>query len=114
MTTSRRWRTVLASAAAIAALFAAPLVGAATAHAAGQPTTPQSAHAPNHADGSDEHGSDEDRSDEHGCDNSCDNGKPELAHTGDDHTQEVILGSAAAALIAAGAGTMLIARRRNS
>ncbi len=135
MTTLPRWRSVMASAAAAAALFTAPLAGATTAYADGHPHNPQPTHAPHHEHGSDKHGSDEHGSDEHSSDENgsdengsdengcpehrCDNDeqrpdKPRLADTGADHTQEVILGSAAAALIAAGAGTMLIARRRSN
>ncbi|MQY40310.1 hypothetical protein SRB17_83430 [Streptomyces sp. RB17] len=140
MTTSPRWRSVVASAAAAAALFAAPLAGAVTAYADSYPSTPHQTHTPNREHGSDEdgckehgseehgsdedgckehgseeHGSDEDGCKEHGCDNDEKRpDKPELAHTGADHTKEAVLGGAAAALIAAGAGTVLIARRRSN
>ncbi|MFG3206562.1 hypothetical protein [Streptomyces sp. NPDC048192] len=115
-------------------------MGTATAYADSHPTTPQQTHTPTREHSSDdrdceengsdeqgckehgsdehgckEHGSDEHGSDEHGCDNDeKTGGKPELAHTGADHTREAVMGGAAAALIAAGAGTMLIARRRSN
>lgn len=98
-----------------AALFAAPLAGAATAYADSHPTTPQQRHAPSGG-----YGSEEQSCEEHGCEEQhCDKDekcpdKPALARTGSDHTKEVVLGGAAAALVAAGAGAMLIGRRRST
>ncbi|GHE08167.1 hypothetical protein GCM10010339_55480 [Streptomyces alanosinicus] len=133
MTTSPRWRSVAASAAAAAALFTAPLAGAATAHADGNhPYPPHPTHTPyppyppkpprHHGDNDcDEYGQDGHGPDKDGCDDGCDDhdhvcdiDDQHLAHTGADHTKEVILSSAAAALIAAGAGTILIVRRRSN
>ncbi|MGW5463792.1 LAETG motif-containing sortase-dependent surface protein [Streptomyces sp. NPDC003996] len=140
MTTSPpQWRSVLASAATVAALVVAPLAGAGAAFADdgsygyGNPYPPHPTHTPkppyppkpphhHHNDhGHDEHGHDEHGHDEHGHDeHGHDIGqggpeKPHLAHTGaDNHTQEMVLGGVAAALIAAGAGTIVVARRRSN
>ncbi|MFE5025445.1 LPXTG cell wall anchor domain-containing protein [Streptomyces sp. NPDC056656] len=39
---------------------------------------------------------------------------PHLANTGDDNTRNLVLGSTAAGLIAAGAGTLMVVRRRHN
>ncbi|MFE5793222.1 LAETG motif-containing sortase-dependent surface protein [Streptomyces sp. NPDC056503] len=119
MTTSPRWRSVLASAATVAALVVAPLAGAGTALAMDDPHPSKPSHPyppkpdhpyppkphhpyppkppkPHHP-GKPHHGDHP-----HG---------PHLADTGDDNS-ELILGGVAAGLVAAGAGTVLVVRRR--
>lgn len=119
MTTSPGWRAVPVSVAAAAALFTAPLAGATVAHADSHLAAPQQRHTSSDVYGSEENDSDEHACEPHGCEEpSCGNDancpdKPQLAHTGPDHTREVVLGTTAAVLIAAGAGTMFIVRRRS-
>ncbi|MFI1654285.1 hypothetical protein ACH4ZU_04970 [Streptomyces sp. NPDC020472] len=129
MTTSPRWRSFLASATTIAALVVAPLAGAGTALAVDDPHPPKPGHPyppkPDHPHPSEPghhpyppkpghhpyppkppkpHHPDKPHHGEHPH-------GPHLADTGDDH-RELILGGVAAGLVAAGAGTVLVVRRR--
>jgi LPXTG-motif cell wall-anchored protein len=126
MTTSPRWRSVLASAATAAALVVAPLAAAGAAHATDAPYPPHSTdhpYPPDHGDdqyppyppkppkphdyGKPDHpGKPHDENGHHP-------GKPALADTGD-NDRELILGGVAASLVAAGVGTLVAVRRRNN
>ncbi|MFF2503995.1 LPXTG cell wall anchor domain-containing protein [Streptomyces sp. NPDC058067] len=187
MTTSPRWRAVVASAATAAALFATPLAGAGTALAMDNPHPCPSHSKPpyppyppkphgygdesdgygdssgndygdengygddcpsdndhdkghgnggydngsgsggehgddsggSHENGSGgEHGDDSGSSHENGSggdqDKGHEKGSGHLAHTGADNKQELILGGVAAGLVALGAGSLLVVRRRNN
>ncbi|HEY9370900.1 LPXTG cell wall anchor domain-containing protein [Streptomyces sp.] len=129
MTVSPSWRTALASAATVAALVVAPLVGAGAAYAMDDDPYP---HATKPTDKPDDdhdhqyppkphptkpddhpyppkpphpHHPDKPHHPDHPD-------KPHLADTGDD--TKLIMGSAAAGLVAAGLGTVFVARRRRN
>ncbi|MGW1363570.1 hypothetical protein ACWHLZ_14345 [Streptomyces chartreusis] len=130
--TSPRRRSVLASAVTVAALVVAPLAGAGTALAMDNPypphpTKPGHPYPPyppkppghdhdhdhdGHHPGKPDHGWDGHDGGEEGHDQGP--GREHLADTGDnDNDKELILGGVAAALVAAGAGTVLVVRRRH-
>ncbi|MGX1669799.1 LPXTG cell wall anchor domain-containing protein [Streptomyces sp. NPDC055400] len=85
------------------------------------PPKPHKPHGSGHGDGhkgdwdggyGDEHKGDWDGG--HGDGRNGGHRPPHLANTGDDSTKNVVLGSVAAGLIAAGAGTLLVVRRRHN
>ncbi|MGY6024243.1 hypothetical protein [Streptomyces spinosirectus] len=120
MTTSPRWRSALASAATAAALVAAPLVTAGTAQAwenpppthpthTAYPPSPYPPYPPKppkpHHPGHGHHDGGHHENGHH---------PGHLANTGNDDKKKLALGGVAVGLIAAGAGTMVVARRRRS
>lgn len=124
MTTSPRWRTALASAASAAVLVAAPLMGAGTSHAADYPHPPKPTHThkpyppkpkPTHGHYPPKpHKPHHHREPVHHKKPSHhEDYRRELAQTGNSSTKPVLAG-VAAALVATGAGTTLVARRRRS